>query len=146
MAAPFVQTYAPGEMVVGFIGRLVTGFGDEIVSCKRNSPLFTQVVGADGEVTHVKSADKTGEVSITVKQTSAANFILGSIVKADELLGGQIGPLMISDNNGHVFWSGMGRLAGYPEEVKRGKDAGDQVWKILCSHLEFEFSPLPTNV
>lgn len=139
------QTYAPGEVVVTFLGNIITGFGDEIVSAKRNSPLFTQVVGADGEVTFVKSADKTGEVKVTVKQTSRANAILGAIVQADELAGLQQGPVMIADNNGHVIWAGIGRLAGWPEEVKRGKDAGDHVWTILCPEIRFEFAELPPN-
>jgi hypothetical protein len=142
--AAYVQTYAPGETIVTFKGHLLSGFGDEIVNCKRNNPLFTLVIGADGEGTYVKSADKSGEVTITVKQTSGANAVLGAIVQLDEVVGLMIGPLMIVDNNGHTLWSGSGRLAGYPDTVDRGKDVKDQVWKVLCPVLDYEFSSLPT--
>ena len=139
-----IQTYAPGEVHVSFKGKTVTGFGDEIVSVKRNEMLFTTVVGADGEVTRVKNSNKTGEVKITVKQTSAANALLGAIVEKDEITGDQVGALMIKDNNGHTMWSGEGWLAGWPEAVDRGKDAKDQIWTIHCSAISFTFAERPT--
>src|SRR5574343_244689 len=96
-----IQTYAPGEVIVTFMGQLLTGFGDDIFTAKRSTKTFEQRVGADGEVTHVKSADRTGEVKVTAKQTSAINAILGGIIQADELAGGMVGELLMADNNGH---------------------------------------------
>ena len=113
----YPQTYAPGEVVVTFGASIITGFGDEIVSAKRNVPLNSMVVGADGESAFVRSADRTGEVKVTLKQTSMSNLTLSSIVQLDELVGGQVRPLMLADNNGNLLWAGEGRLAGYPEEI-----------------------------
>lgn len=138
------QTYAPGEVTVIFGGNIITGFGDEIVSTKRNEMLFSQTVGADGESTHVKNANRSGEVKITLKQTSAGNATLGAIVQKDEIDGDQIKSLMIKDNNGHVIAAGKGRLAGYPEAVDRGKDVKDQVWTIICPEIEYTFAAQPT--
>jgi hypothetical protein len=142
----FVRTYAPGRTIASFWGQLLTGFGDEIVTCKRTEDVFETVVGADGEVARRQSSNKTGEVQVTVKQTSAANAILSSLLRADELSGvSGVGPLLVKDNTGTTMWSGDGWLKGWPE-VKRSKDAVDHVWTIACSRLEFEFPALPTNV
>lgn len=141
----FVQTYSPGRMVVTFGGQILTGFGDEIVTCKRMAELFETVVGADGEVARRQSADMTGEVQITLKQTSGANALLAALLRADELTGVVVNEIMIADNNGNTVWAGEGWIKGWPE-VKRGKDAVDQVWTFACSRLDFEFPTLPTNV
>lgn len=141
----FVQTYAPGRTVVTYSGTIITGFGDEIVTCKRTTDVFEPVVGADGEVARRQSADKTGEVTITLKQTSGANATLEGFLRADELAGVSVGEVLVADNNGNVMWAGEGWIKGWPE-VKRSKDAVDHVWTISCSHLEFEFAALPTNV
>lgn len=141
----FVQTYAPGRIVVSFGGQLLTGFGDEIVEVKRNTEVFETVVGADGEVARRQSADKTGEVKITLKQTSGANATLSALMRTDELTGATVAEIMIADNNGTVLWAGEGWIKGWPE-IKRGKETSDQVWTLACSHLEMEFPTLPTNV
>lgn len=138
----FVKTYSPGQTVVSFAGQILTGFGDEIVTCKRTEDVYETIIGADGEVARRKSSNKTGEVQITCKQTSKSNFLLGALLQADELLGGNVGALMIADNNGNAMWSGEGWIKGWPE-VKRGKDAVDHTWTIACGRLDFEFADLP---
>lgn len=141
----FVKTYAPGKTIVTFLGQIVSGFGEEIVTCKRTEEVFKLETGADGEVSRRQTANKAGEVQIHCKMTSDANFKLGTILHTDKLVGQQIGPVMIQDNLGNTLWSGEGWIRGWPE-AKRAKDIGDQVWTIDCGELEFEFSPLPTNV
>jgi len=141
----YVQTYAPGLMVVTFGGQIITGFGDEIVTCKRNEDVYEPVVGADGEVARRQSANQTGEIQITLKQTSGGNATLGGLLALDELLGSQVHPILIVDNLGQTVHAGEGWIKGWPE-VKRGKEAEDHVWTISCSRLSFEFPALPTNV
>ena len=139
-----ITTYAPGECSVSFLGQTLTGFGDEIVTVKREEETYTKVVGADGEVTYRKSANRSGEIMITVKQTSASMAVLGAIAQRDEIDGTRVGIVNVKDNNGHVFTWRNARLAGYPEDIGRGKEIKDHTWKILCDSLELEFAEQPS--
>ena len=138
-------TYAPGQVIVSFLGNILTGFGDEIVKVTPSGDGgFARVVGADGEVARRQSADETGEVTVTLKQTSGANATLQAIHSRD-LLGAipQVGPLMISDGNGNILWSAEAWIRTLPE-VTRGKDIGDVVWMFDCSGLKMELAELPS--
>jgi len=141
----FVKTYAPGKSIVTFLGRILSGFGDEIVTVKRAEDVFKKEVGADGEVSRRQSADRSGEIQITCKMTSDTNHKLEAILRLDELVGQQIGPALIADNLGNEEFTGQAWIRGWPE-VKLGKDITDRVWTLDCSKLDMVFSPLPTNV
>jgi hypothetical protein len=138
-------TYAPGQVVVSFLGNILTGFGDEIVKVTPSSEGgFTKVMGADGEVSRRQSADESGEIAVTLKQTSGSNSTLQAIYARDlRRVVPQVGPLLISDNNGNVLWSAEAWIRILPE-VTRSKEITDMVWTFDCSTLKMELSELPS--
>lgn len=138
-------TYAPGQVVVSFLGNILTGFGDEIVKVTPSSEGgFTKVMGADGEVARRQSADESGEISVTLKQTSGSNATLQAIYARDQLgVVPQVGALLISDNNGNVLWSAEAWIRILPE-VTRAKEITDMVWIFDCSTLKMELAELPS--
>lgn len=72
--------YDPTKVNVIVDGVHITGFADgSMITGSRNTDKWSQHVGVDGNVTFVKSADDTGEVTITLKHTSASNQILEQI-------------------------------------------------------------------
>lgn len=145
----YVATYSPGQVIVTLTGTLgsaiVGGFHDEIVTAKREEPVFKKEVGADGEVSRRQSANKSGEVTITTKQNSGSNAILGEMLRQDEMLGQQIFALLIADNVGHELWTGQAWIQGWPE-IKRAKDEQPVVWTLDCAELEPHFAPTPSNI
>lgn len=75
MAPP--KSYRANEVLVDLGGKKITGRGDdEFVSIADSEALTSKLVGTDGEVVVSQHNDESGEVTLTVLQTSDANDIL----------------------------------------------------------------------
>lgn len=82
-----VKTYSPGDVNVTAGPIKITGFAEgSFVKVEPNTPeQYTAHVGAKGEVSRSKSADKSGRVTLTLKATSPANTKLQALAKAPGL-------------------------------------------------------------
>lgn len=79
------DNYAPQEITVNVGGQRITGFlSGTFVSVERETPSFRKVVGSDGEVARIGSANKTGLVTLTLMSTSDSNDLLSALLRADE--------------------------------------------------------------
>lgn len=66
------DTYNFKKVTVTMDGFIVTGYMDgQPIGVEKNENDITPHVGADGEVTYAESADQTGTITLTLKQTSA---------------------------------------------------------------------------
>lgn len=74
---------------------IITGYMDgEPISVTKNEDDVSPHVGADGEVTYAESADETGTITLTLKQSSAVMPQLTALRKAKTLF-----PISIVDSN-----------------------------------------------
>jgi len=132
-----VLTYKPGEVSVVFGGYELTGFADgTIVVVEREEDSFTKHVGADGEVSRTLNANQSGTVTLTLKQTSDSNRILGELLATDEDDGSGVAELIVKDNLTNKAFAGEAWLQK-PPNFERGKEQSDQVWTFACAKIKF---------
>ena len=80
-------------------GVIITGFMDgEPISVSRNEDEVTPHTGADGEVTYSESADETGTITLTLKETSAVLPTLTALRKSRKLFA-----VNINDSNTRAY-------------------------------------------
>lgn len=98
--------YDPAQIQVVFGKNLITGFADAtFVEVERNVDAFTTVVGADGEVTRVKSQNRSGTVKITLQQASPSNDVLSASATLDEQSSTGAQPFLLKDAQGTTIVS-----------------------------------------
>lgn len=131
-----VDTYAPEKVAIIFGGAIMSGYADgTFVNIERNTETFQTVVGADGESTRVKSADQSGKVTITLKQSSDSNDILSGFEAADAAsLQGYL-PLLVKDANGRSLYAAENAWIEKPADAEFGKDLNTREWVIQCDKL-----------
>lgn len=95
-------TYDFKNVTVTMAGFIVTGYMDgEPISVEKNEDDVIPHVGADGEVTYSESADQTGMITITLKQTSPVLKQIQSLRKSKEAF-----DISIVDNNSGKYQVG----------------------------------------
>ena len=134
MAAP--KTYNPENVKITVGGAPISGFADgTFIKVSRSSEAFTKVTGADGQITRVKSADKSGEITLTLTQSSQSNAILQAIALVDETSGKGVVPIAIIEiNTGNAFVAGSAWIRKVPD-AEYGKEVSNREWVFDCSEL-----------
>lgn len=132
-------TYDPQKVILTFGGIIIAGFAKgSFIKAKRNSDTFKTVVGASGEESWDKSADRSGEVEVTLMATSQDNDSLMAIYASDELSGTGLAPLFIKELNGTTLLiASFARLAK-PADVERGAEQGHAVWLFRSTNISIQ--------
>ena len=100
------RQYDPGQVITNIGGRDVTGYAPgTFVELKRNKEAFTISVGSDGEITRVKSQDRSGTIKVTLKQDSPLNDYFSSLATQDERTSDAAVPGIVKDANGTTLGS-----------------------------------------
>jgi hypothetical protein len=131
-----IDSYVPEKVAVILGGNIITGYADgTFVKVERNAETWTTVTGADGEVTRVKSADKSGKIVVTIKQSSDSNDILSDLFLADESsLQGYL-PVLVKDANGRSLHAAQNAWIGKPADAEYGKDLTNREWTLHCDQI-----------
>ncbi len=132
----FAGTYDPAQVVVTFLGNILTGFGpDTFLTVERESDAFSDEVGADGEVARARSRDRRGTVTLTLLQSSLSNDVLSAAAAADELGGLGVGPLLIKDLTGATLVAAESAWVRKIANVEYGKEITAREWMIRCADM-----------
>lgn len=92
-------TYDFKKVSVIVDGAFIVGFMDgEPIQVEKNEDDITPHVGADGDVTYAESADQTGTITLTLKQTSASLPFLQQLRKSKRIF-----PIQIVDSNTNTY-------------------------------------------
>ncbi len=133
------RNYDPSQVTFTFKGLNVTGYQDgTFIDAERSEDGFTKHVGSLGDVTRVRSMDRSGKVTLTLMAQSPINDLLYAIADADEGTGLNYGPLAIKDLNGtmrcHAHQAWIKKLP----KVERAKESGAVVWEFECASLDLK--------
>ena len=129
--------YDPGQLITTFDGNPIVGFADGVmVKASRKTDTFSMNVGTQGDVARVRSQDKTGEVVITLQQSSPTNDYFSSVLLLDEQFGLSVGPLLIKDLNGTTVISAAIAWLKKPADSEFGKDLTNREWTFECAELK----------
>jgi hypothetical protein len=118
-------TYDFKKVSVIIDGVIITGFMDgEVIEVEKNEDDVTPHVGVDGEVTYAESADQTGKIKLTLKQTSASLPFLQQLRKSKKIFPAQI----VDSNNGTYRTGGSeARIVKMPPRKWGGEVQGVEV-------------------
>ena len=124
-----VRTYDPKQVVVTIGGVPMSGYADgTFLVVDRDENAFTKVTGADGTSTRVKSNNRSGSMTLTLKQSSPSNDILSGFAALDELSNSGVVPILIKDLSGNsIFFSATGWVQKYPSS-EFGKEINNREW------------------
>lgn len=110
------------------------------IRLSRQSNIRQRVVGAQGDVALTKYADRTGNIEITLMQTSPTNNVLSGIMVAQEselFEGDVVSNFLIYDPSGSVMATGINAWLEKAPEIQLGKDQSPKTWTFGCELLEF---------
>ncbi len=134
-----VYTYDPSEVVLSVGGAELSGFTDgAFIKISRDEDAFTKTVGADGQVSRAKNANRSGSITITLKQTSPSNQILHGFAKLDEMGNAGLVPVLVKDLLGTTLASSAGAWIKKVSDVEMGKEISDREWILDCETIELE--------
>ncbi len=135
---PAATTFDPALVIVSIGGVTMHGFADgTFVNVERERDTFTKNVGADGEVTRVKTNDKSGMLSLTLQQASGSNDLLSGFAQLDEQANSGIVPVLIEDKSGRtVLFSAEGWIRK-PPAVEFGNEASTREWVLDLAKIDY---------
>lgn len=132
-----VNTYDPGKIIVSVAGITLSGYAkDSMVEADREADTFSKETGITGEVARVRSRNKSGEIKISLMQTSTTNDMLSMIHAVDEATGAGIVPIGITDlGGGTTLVSGEAWIRKLPP-VTMKKEVETREWIFDCAVLD----------
>ena len=109
----------------------MTGFMDgTVVTVARNVDSGDILVGADGKGTAVWNADKSGVITLTLKQTSLSNAVLSALEATRASF-----PVIIKDLNGYSLHSGAKAIVSAMPSSDYAQDLSARVWVLKVESL-----------
>lgn len=132
-----LHTYDPSEVTVAIGGAIMSGYTDgTFVEIARNEATWNTVVGADGIVTRGKTNNRSGTLTLTLKQSSPSNDILSALLIADELTNASVFPVLIKDLSGtSIFFSAQSFLTTFANSTF-SKDITDRSWVFTLADVD----------
>ena len=131
-----ICTWAPLSPGVGTI--LVNqGIAEgTFIAVSRDKPVFAKKMGSDGEGTRVRSTDKSGTITVTLRAGSSTNDLLSTVLTVAETTGlGNLGPILVKDFSGRSLTSSpQAYLEGWPDG-EFADDETDNDWVFICHKL-----------
>lgn len=138
-----MRTYSFLNMVVLLNGVELTGWaeGDDVIKASRLTDSGSHQVGSGGEMMVSLSADRSGEFSFKLQQTSSSNKFLQQLLARQEGGAGTFVPIyaMAQDTFRRDLATGSrGYIKKHPDFM-RGSKAGIQEWVVVVERLDLVF-------
>jgi hypothetical protein len=134
-----VKTYSPGDVALSIGGNIITGYADgTFITVERETDAMTKVVGSDGEVSRTRSANYSGMLTLTLKQTSDGNRILGAYLLDDESDGSGVFDVLLADNLDNKIFSSEGWCRKGPNEEFSNEETNRE-WVIDLARIRQEW-------
>jgi Protein of unknown function (DUF3277) len=135
-----MKTYSFLNTVVLVNGVEIQGWadGDDAISIKPNEDMASHKVGASGDMMVSISADRSGEFTFKLLQTSNSNSYLLSLSQNQQLGGSSFYPLAVKFQDVHrqdMADGTSGYLKRLPD-LTRGEEGATQEWTIVVERLD----------
>ena len=144
-----VKDYDPKEIVITWIpvpapgitpGAINLGRGiaeGTFVTIARDAQLNTKRIGGDGEGTRIRSHNRGGTVTVTLRNGSDVHDDISKVLEVYEATGlGAFGPLSVKDFSGRsLYTSPVAYPQGWPAKSNSAGSEDDLVWVFDCHDL-----------
>ncbi len=118
----------------------ITGWadGDDVITIKRRADAITDKIGAAGEMFATVSADRSGEFTFKLMQTSSSNKYLNSLMEQQQAAGSSFVPVQtrFQDTYRNDLAEGAVGYIKKPTEIQRGMQGNVQEWTIVTERLD----------
>jgi hypothetical protein len=134
-----LHTYDPAQVTIIFAGIPISGRGEAtFLSVERNEDAWALQVGADGDATRAKSNNRSGRVTLTLLQSSAANDALSALAKVDEATpgGDAAAPLLIKDLSGRTLVQAETAWVVKQAAAEFAREASEREWILESNDLD----------
>lgn len=132
-----VYTYSCSEVQVIVGGAPMSGMADgTFVNIERDEQAYTKVTGADGSTSRSKSANRSGTITITLKQTSPSNDVLTGFMVADEQGDAGVVPVLVKDNSGRTLHAASAAWVQKSPSQDFAKEISNREWVMDCARLD----------
>jgi len=130
------KNFDPGLVFFTFRGILVRGFASgSMITVARANDGFAMDVGSQGDVTRVRSRDKTGTITLRLQAASPTNDLLSALVLLDEQTGLGYGPASLTNlNETTIVESPWSWIQKWPD-IEQASDASVREWVFGCAEL-----------
>lgn len=121
------HTYDPQKCMIIIGAAPASGFADgTFVTVEQDEASWSKKVGADGEVTRTRRAQRSATMALTLMATSTFNAILTALHDADAIF-----PVLIKD--GANIIAGGEAWVEKPPAFERGVEAADAEWTLALA-------------
>ncbi len=137
MATGDLKQYDPAKVLCTFGAIILGGYAeDSMISVERSTDTWTKKPGVDGEVTRVRSRDRSGRATVNLMQSSAVNALLSAQLKIDEATGNGVFPFLLKHlDTLTVIVAAKGWIVK-PPVAAYGKDVGPREWLIDLADVQ----------
>jgi len=135
-----MKVYSFQNTVVLVNGVEITGWadGDDVIKIARRADSASDKIGAGGDMMVSISADKSGEFTFKLQQTSGSNKYLMSLCALQEGGAKTFVPVnvLFQDTYRQDMATGTVGYLKRPPELGRGAQAGTQEWTVVVERLD----------
>lgn len=128
-----LYSYNPTQVVITYNGVRIQGYGEgDFLTISKQEDDYSEVKGADGDVTVSFNPDDTYDVTLTLNHGSSSNDFMSTQRIAGRASGGVLstGPLFIKDTQGRDVFISEAAWIVKPADTVKGKEAGDREWTL----------------
>lgn len=120
--------------------------GDDSIKAVRRNDSASDKVGADGKMMVSISADRSGEFTFKLQQTSPSNAYLSDLAARMEAGADQFVPIAVrvQDTYRQDVATGTTGYLKKPSDFQRGMAAGEQEWVIVVENMDLVFGSTPS--
>jgi hypothetical protein len=145
-----MRAYSFQNTVVIVNGVEITGWadGDDVIEIKRRVDSASDKVGAGGNMMVSISADKSGEITFKLQQTSSSNKYLNGLLQLQEAAGAQFTPVTVlfQDTYRQDMATGTVGYVKKPADLGRGAQGNTQEWTIVVERLDLIYGDSPDMI
>lgn len=131
-----VKTYRASAVSVIVGSRIIKGFADgTFIKAMLNDDNVKMTVGARGDVARAVSSDESGEITMTLLQTSEDNQFFSELAIQDRLDGSGVVNVFIKDQNGRSLHEAKDAWIKKTSDAEYGKEITNREWVFSCAQL-----------
>lgn len=135
-----MKVYSFQNTVMIVNGVEITGWadGDDVINIARRTDSASDKVGADGTMMVSISADKSGEFTFKLQQTSSSNKYLASLIALQEGGAKTFVPVnvLFQDTYRNDLATGTIGYLKKPADLTRGQQGNNQEWVVVVERLD----------
>ncbi len=133
-----MKTYSPQKVILTAAAYQLSGYASgTFIEAERDADDFGDDAGSDGDVCRVEMLDKRGKITVTLKQDSASNDFLSSLLSAKTVFSVQIKEL-----NGQTLCHGAEAWVLKPAQASYGDAVSNREWTIRVAALDMRVGSL----